>query len=68
MFYQLVFVISLIITKPKIGLRKGKSLNRFRNFKALFDLKIWQMIIFVQIQNHEQKSNFNDIGRLGEIT
>ena len=63
-----MFVISLIITKPKIGLRKGKSLNRFRNFKALFDLKIWQMIIFVQIQNHEQKSNFNDIGRLGEIT
>ena len=63
-----MFAISLITIKLKTGLEKVKTLNRFRNFKALFDLKIWQMIIFVQIQNHEQKSNFNDIGRLGKIT
>ena len=58
---------SLITIKPKTGLEKDKSLNRFRNFKSLFHLEIYQLFIFVQTHKNEQKSNFNDIGRLGKI-
>ena len=63
-----MFVILLTTTKPKTGLKKDKSLNRFRNFKLDFNLKIYQLFIFVQTHKNEQKSNFNDIGRLGKIS
>ena len=62
-----MFVISSITTKLKTGLEKVKSLNRFRNFKSDFHLKIYQLFIFVQTHKNEQKSNFNDIGWLGKI-
>ena len=62
-----MFVISSITTKLKTGLEKDKSLNRFRNFKLDFYLKIYQLFIFVQTHKNEQKSNFNDIGWLGKI-
>ena len=62
-----MFVILSIITKLKTGLEKDKSLNRFRNFKSVFNSEIYQLFIFVQTHKNEQKSNFNDIGRLGKI-
>ena len=62
-----MFVILLTTTKPKTGLKKDNLLNRFRNFKSLFHLKIDQLLIFVQTHKNEQKSNFNDIGWLGKI-
>ena len=62
-----MFVISSITTKLKTGLEKVKPLNRFRNFKSDFHLKIYQLFIFVQTHKNEQKSNFNDIGWLGKI-
>ena len=62
-----MFVISSITTKLKIGFEKVNLLNRFRNFKSLFHLKIDQLLIFVQTHKNEQKSNFNDIGWLGKI-
>ena len=60
-----MFVILSITTKPKTGLEKVKPLNRFRNFKSDFHLKIYQLFIFVQTHKNEQKSNFNDLRRLG---
>ena len=53
----------LLVVAPE----KVKPLNRFRNFKSDFHLKIYQLFIFVQTHKNEQKSNFNDIGRLGKI-
>ena len=63
-----MFVISSITTKLKIGFEKVNLLNRFRNFKSDFHLKIYHLFIFVQTHKNEQKSNFNDIGRLGKIS
>lgn len=60
MFYRLVCAILSITIKPKIGLRKDNLRNRFRKFSVDYLLKKSQLFIFVQIQSHEQKSNFND--------
>lgn len=67
MLCRLAFVILSIIIRQKNGLKKGNLRNRFRKFTTSSLLKTHQLLIFVQIQSHEQKSNFNDSRRLGEI-